>query len=136
MRDSQCRMSFISQSTQDSGSKSSNTPVQYDKYSIEKLFDPVQVSYIKSYKESAVGKYFYWDLLAEKYFNIIYQELKQVIWMEEDVIELYFDHKFTQNDSYIIKKKVWKLRNKSQEIEVTKNISNKIIWKYKSCSCK
>jgi len=36
------------------------------KYNLEKLFDPIQVKYIKSYEESAVGKYFYWDLLGTK----------------------------------------------------------------------
>lgn len=33
-------------------------------FNIEVLFDPVQVSYIQSYEESAVGKYYYWDLLG------------------------------------------------------------------------
>ncbi|KAL4450399.1 hypothetical protein ABPG74_009105 [Tetrahymena malaccensis] len=129
-------LSFIFYYQRPSCDQNAIVPIPINKHSIEKLFDPVQVNYIKSYEESAVGKYFYWDLLAEKYFNMIVDQLKQVVWMEEEFIEQYFDHKFTQNDSYIIKKKVWKLRDKCNDIEVTTSISNKVIWKYKNCFCK
>jgi len=36
------------------------------KHNIERLFDPIQLKYIKSYEESAVGKYFYWDILGKQ----------------------------------------------------------------------
>jgi hypothetical protein len=33
-------------------------------FNVSRLFDPVQVKYIQSYEESALGKYYYWDLLG------------------------------------------------------------------------
>ncbi|KAL4462368.1 hypothetical protein ABPG72_021913 [Tetrahymena utriculariae] len=131
-------LSFVFYYSRPSSDQNTIVPIPIDKNSIEKLFDPVQVNYIKSYEESAVGKYFYLDLLAEKYFNKIVEQLKQAVWMEEEVIVQYLDHIFKQNenDSYIIKKKIWKLRDKCNDIEVTTSISNKVIWKYKNCFCK